>query len=222
MFCRACSTRLEPGLGTCPNCGRVARTPLAEAPAPEPLRAASLARAQAPPPAELELYDELDLEQTHASPGAGRLGRASGGAPRAASRGAPLSGLAPAELRARVAQEPDLLEPGLSTLTDQQGNPIGAGYTTDVGAIDLLARDSNGDYVVVMIAERDPQRDPVAEILQRIGWVRKHLGGGAGDVRGIVLVEPPLRDLSYAAAAVAGTVSFKTWRVALTFQDVAL
>ena len=41
-------------------------------------------------------------------------------------------------------------------------------------------------------------------------------------VRGIVLCEQPPESLSYAAAAVADTIAFKTYRVALTFEDLEI
>ena len=40
----------------------------------------------------------------------------------------------------------------------------------------------------------------VAEVLQRIGWVRKHVGEGERTVRGIVLCEGAPEDLGYAAS----------------------
>jgi hypothetical protein len=39
-------------------------------------------------------------------------------------------------------------------------------------------------------------------------------------VRGLVLLPPMPEDLSYAAAAVAGTVSFRTYRMALSFEEL--
>ena len=41
-------------------------------------------------------------------------------------------------------------------------------------------------------------------------------------VRGIVLCETTPENLGYAASAVADTIRFKTYRVALTFEDLAL
>ena len=60
----------------------------------------------------------------------------------------------------------------------------------------------------------------VGEVLQRVGWIRKHLGEDGKKVRGIVLCEEPPASLSYAAAAVSDTITFKTYRIALTFEDL--
>jgi hypothetical protein len=97
------------------------------------------------------------------------------------------------------------------------------GYATGVGAIDLLATDGRGNLVAVIVSEKGRgEEDLVAEVLQRIGWLRKHLCEARQQVRAIVLVEEPPASLPYAAAAVADTVSFKTFRVALVFEDVEL
>ncbi len=45
-------------------------------------------------------------------------------------------------------------------------------------------------------------------------------GAREASVRAIVLTGSVPDDLSYAAAAVSGTVSFKTYRVAVAFEDV--
>jgi len=91
-----------------------------------------------------------------------------------------------------------------------------------VGEIDLLARDAAGGFVVVMIAERGQGEDSIAEVLQRIGWVRKHLAKGTERVRGILLMDQPPESLSYAAAAVADTIAFKTYRMSLCFEDLQI
>jgi hypothetical protein len=74
-----------------------------------------------------------------------------------------------------------------------------------------------------MIPEKSRGEDDlVADVLQRIGWLRKHLCDGRKQARAIVLVEEPPASLPYAAAAVADTVVFKTFRVALVFEDVEI
>lgn len=128
----------------------------------------------------------------------------------------------PAGLRRLLIEQPDALEPGLNLYCNDDGTPVGADYSTGVGDIDLLATDSDGGLVVVMISEKNQGDELVAEILKRVGWVRKHLGEEDQRVRGIVLCEDPPENLSYAAAAVTDTVSFKTYRVALTFEDMEI
>lgn len=126
----------------------------------------------------------------------------------------------PEALRAMLADQPELLEPGLSIYTSEKGTPQGAGYTSGVGEIDLLAWDGQGALVVVMIAGEDDGAELVSAILQRIGWVSKHLSGKSQRVRGIVLLDKFREEIGYSAAAVADKVSFKTWRMALMFNEL--
>ncbi len=134
----------------------------------------------------------------------------------------PVFALDPTGLRELLAEQPEILEPGLSLVVDKKGNPIRAGFSTAVGNIDVLARDASGALVVVKIADGVEGEELVEEILQRIGWVRKHLAKGTQEVRGIVLLERAPENLSYAASAVAGMIAIKTYRIGVTFQDVEI
>ena len=126
----------------------------------------------------------------------------------------------PDRLRGMLAEQLELLEPGLSVYTSEKGTPQGVGYMSAVGEIDLLAWDAQGGLVVVMVAGCEDGADLISGMLQRIGWVSKHLSGKAQRVRGIVLLEEVHESIAYAAAAVGDTLSFKTWQLALTFDDV--
>ena len=129
----------------------------------------------------------------------------------------------PATLRGMLALEPGMLEEGLSVYEEKRGQPVGAGFATDVGEIDLLARDPSGSLVVVMVADPDDDADLVGPMLQRVGWVGKHIAKKKNEaVRGLILVDETPPDLGYAAAAVAGTISVKTYRFTLAFDDIEL
>jgi RecB family endonuclease NucS len=128
-----------------------------------------------------------------------------------------------AGLRALLSDQPELLEPGLRVYRDEAGSAAGVSFATGVGEIDLLATDARGNLVAVLVAEKGRgEEELVGDVLQRIGWLRKHLCDGRQQVRAIVLVEEPPASLPYAAAAVADTVVFKTFRVALVFEDVEI
>jgi RecB family endonuclease NucS len=125
-----------------------------------------------------------------------------------------------ASLRSWIAGHPEHVEAGLTVWSDEKGT-AGVGYPSEVGEIDLLARDDRGELVVLMVAE-GAGGDPVSAVLERIGWVEKHLARRGERVRGIVVLGQTPRPLGYAARAVAGTVSFKTFRIAFQFDDLKL
>lgn len=222
MNCKLCATVLEEGARNCPNCGHEVGAKVG----PEKGKGVKSTKTIPPTPVGLDLdlgeedverepepeVDvEFDLEEE-----VERVIEA----PKGSVVSTPIFTLDAAGLRKMLARQPELLEPGLNIVTDEKGRLVGSGYATDVGTIDLLARDAKGGLVVVTVAESGQGEEVVAEMLQRIGWVRKNLGKGKQKVRGIVVLEQVPKNLSYAAAAVADTIAFKTYWVALTFGDV--
>lgn len=237
MYCPGCNTRIEEDERTCPNCGRALASKRSGGAGLSKPRLSRLSPSSIPPedssemkagreeaeleldePAELELDEPAKPDETGVGVQKDQRGESRGGGD--AERPALAPG--PARLREMLAAEPAILEEGLRIHSDEQGKPVGVGFSTGVGDIDLLAREAGGGFVVVMVAERDEGADLVTRVLQRIGWVRKHLGEGKQAVRGIVLVEEPPEDLRYAAAAVADSVMVMTYRLALTFEAVEL
>ena len=128
----------------------------------------------------------------------------------------------PEVVRAILAENPELLEPGLEIFTDDAGQEIGVQHFTDVGVIDLLATDADGCLVAVIVASPTSGSDLVGEALHRVGWVRKHLAKNGEDVRGIVLTDHFDDQLAYAAAAVSGTIRFKNYALSLALTDLDL
>lgn len=130
--------------------------------------------------------------------------------------------LRPEELRARIVERPEMVERGLSIYRDPStGRVTGVAFETEVGDIDLLGVDEAGALVVVMVCERTAG-DPVAMVLERLGWVAKHVARPGQAARAIVLLEPPPPTLGYSARAVAETVAFKTYKVAVAVEDVEI
>ncbi|TFG95450.1 MAG: hypothetical protein E4H11_05035 [Myxococcales bacterium] len=216
MHCKLCNTRISAGERTCPNCGADVRGMSGSHPAPR----RSSGRLPPSPLAPGEGDAELELDEVASRSASQTSGPASAATPSPASAGLPMGS---AGLRSLLADQPELLEPGLRVYRDEAGTPVGVDFTTGVGAIDLLATDGRGNLVAVVVSEKGrAEEDLVAEVLQRIGWLRKHLCEARQQVRAIVLVEDPPASLPYAAAAVADTVAFKTFRVALVFEDVEI
>ncbi|MFQ5988562.1 MAG: hypothetical protein ACE5K9_01485 [Candidatus Methylomirabilales bacterium] len=219
--CKLCSTRLEEGDLTCPSCGYLVGSDsnVFEIPGddrgPDPAKefGQELFDSESEDDGGLQEGEEFEVDQEKTIEAAMEVQK---------KRDATSSALTldPTGLREMLASQPEMLEPGLSIVTDKKGNPIGAGLSTAVGHIDLLARDTSGALVVVMVAERGQGEELVAETLTRIGWVRKELGKGKQRVRGVILIKEVPENLSYAAAAVAETILFKAYRVGVTFEDV--
>lgn len=243
MTCKKCNTRVPGGQRHCPNCGVAAtHEPLPPSNGPVVLPDPDLSTAKAevceddviePGDSSRALEADTGAEAAQVEDTGGvDLDEASQPlepppapqplAPPPVAAPSPLASSDAAGLRRLLANDPDLLEPGLEVYCDAEGTPLGAHYVSGVGEIDLLAVDALGRLVVVMISEQSEGEALVAEVLQRIGWVRKHVADASDPVRGIVLCEQAPEGLSYSATAVADTVQFKTWRVALRFDDLEI
>lgn len=53
--------------------------------------------------------------------------------------------------------------------------------------MDLLCKDSRGQYVVVEVKAGEAEDSVFGQILRYIGWVHTNLKGGRNNVRGIIL-----------------------------------
>jgi DNA-binding beta-propeller fold protein YncE len=216
MQCKLCNTRVSAGERACPNCGAEVRGGESYGRSRKRSRLAPFGSSSARD-VDLEV-DDVTVPGSSASSSGSRGSSASGSGPRA-----PLAASSPEGLRRLLAASPEALERGLRVYHDEQGHSVGAEYSTGVGEIDLLATDGQGDLVAVMIATGHKEEEElVPYVLQRMGWVRKHLVEPGQHVRGIVLVENAPASLNYAAAALSDTVSFKTWRIAIQFDDLDL
>ena len=241
MNCKSCNTRIPGGANNCPNCGLACGRKIA-------VGSSGDASSRLAPSA---AHEEIDLDEIaspvdpprkgkskgktkHGKPSESNTGATvrpkqnSGSTSNSSSSSASSSGSSsgfggspkPAELRAMLVEELPLLERGLS-LFKQQGRAVGERFETDLGEIDLLAADDGGGLVVIMIADAD-SKDIVTDMLGRIGWVRKHLAKTGQEVRGIVLAEAMPESAEYMAAAVADTISFKTYQISLSFSDLEI
>ena len=231
LLCRACNTRFEETLRACPRCGRrttesvgdasASGGPLLDVGDTGPLSPARPMEEEVGIDLELGEQDVLEEQAVRRSPRVARPRRKPEppGVGRVREPGPSVLGLEPMQVRSLVTEQPGLLEKGLGIHSDDAGHPIGVDFATPVGEIDLLARDMHGDLVVVMVPAPSEFDSIVPDMVQRIGWVRKHVAEG-DHVRGIVVLQELPEAVGYAAAGVAGMVSFKTFRVALTFLEI--
>ena len=232
LMCKACNTRFGLGIKVCPSCGRRAATHAAETTS-SGSGESPLSSSGVDVDVDLELEDDIVLEDPapRKKSGARKSGSASSGssgsAPKKARRPAPAPtvpssplSLDSGQVRSMLADEPWLLEKGLNLHADEDGEPLGIDFPTPIGGIDVLARDGKQDFVVVSVPTEDELPESVAGMLQRMGWVRKHLADSGEEVRGVIVAEQVPEELAYAAAGVGGAISFKGFRFALTFHDL--
>jgi hypothetical protein len=204
-------TRVSAGMRRCPNCGRDLAHPVGGAEESEP---PVLAPARAP-----RAEGKRKAEPKAREPQAPRAPQASRAPAPAPAPKLPALTLDPVEVRALIAANPGWIERGLR-LYEDRGRPVGAAFSTPVGTIDLLAQDDAAGLVVAMVAEGEPDKEMVLELLERIGFVRTQIAAEGQEVRGLLIVERLPDPVRYAIAALGDTMSVKTWRVALSFEEL--
>jgi RecB family endonuclease NucS len=84
---------------------------------------------------------------------------------------------AEAHLRDFLAGNLDLIEHGLELFTDDNGN-AGVEYVIAIGRIDILAIDSDGNFLVVELKVGKGPDDVCGQIMRYVSWVKRHLAKG--------------------------------------------
>ena len=227
MYCESCHERLKSGTRRCPSCGHAAQG--SQDLGSGSVRDTSIPTAYSLPPApklveEEPKVAETKVKQTKNQPrSTTQKTSPAEQKPKSARppRGAePNFDLSPDGIRDLLIARPELIEEGLRVHPGGDGVASGARFETSVGKIDLLARDAAAGWVVVLVAESDQCKELVGDLLQLMGWVRKHLSDEGQEIRAVVLVDSIPEELGYAAAAVSDTVEFKLYRVGLTLEKV--
>jgi hypothetical protein len=226
MFCNACGTRVNDSDRHCPNCGRGLKSAGAGNSSSKG-KAASSSQSLSPSSAQMPSLGKASqgskpVAKAKARPAArpadskAAVSKSSTAAvTESAACGAP-------EIRSMLWKNPEKLEPGLSVYKDEKAKSVGIRFECEVGEIDLLACDDSGGLVVVLVTgdEVTKGKELVSDVLERVGWVRLEVAKSGQEVRAIVLTGSVPDDLSYAAAAVSGTVAFKTYCLVVSFEDV--
>ena len=105
----------------------------------------------------------------------------------------------------------------LTIYKDDDGN-TGEQYTTDIGYIDILAVDKNGNFVVIELKKGRESDKVVGQLLRYIGWVKKHLATRGQSVGGLVICKDNDQKLEYAISATQG-IQIKYYNVNFKLVD---
>ena len=83
----------------------------------------------------------------------------------------------------------------------EEGELLSQQYKTDIGAIDILAKDSSTNgYVVIELKRNQTSDDTVGQVARYIGWIKKHKK--VDDVKGVIIVGQYDNKLYYALQAI--------------------
>jgi hypothetical protein len=112
------------------------------------------------------------------------------------SEPAPLQSVHEAHVESVLAENPGVIEAGLTVIGRQYPAP-------PVGRIDLLCKDKNGNHVVVELKKAGATTMSIIDQVTRyMGWVKRNLASRGGVVRGIIIVGSPDEKLTYSAMAI--------------------
>ncbi len=106
----------------------------------------------------------------------------------------------------------------LDLYVDEDGDEA-TEYETDVGRIDILARDKQtGEWVVIELKKGRDSDKVVGQLLRYMGWVKKHKDTANEGVRGIIITNESDDRIKY-AMLVSGGISFYTYRVSFDLVE---
>lgn len=107
----------------------------------------------------------------------------------------------------------------LTIYRDEDGTPAQQ-YTTDVGIIDILAKDKEGNFVVLELKRAETRYAVVGQILNYMTWVEDNLVSGKEKVKGIIIVGKADSTLRSAVRQVKDKVVIKEYSIKMTLIDV--
>lgn len=97
-------------------------------------------------------------------------------------------------------------------LIEENGKLVSQQYRTDIGIMDILARDRNdGAYVVIELKRNQSSDDTVGQVLRYMGWVDEHKKTDKPS-RGIIIARALDRKLDYALRRVRDVQTY-TYKV---------
>lgn len=88
----------------------------------------------------------------------------------------------------------------------EEGELLSQQYRTEIGPIDILARDKKtNDYVVIELKKDQTSDDTIGQLTRYMGWVKQKWGG---DVKGVIIAGNYDRRLDLAQTVVPGVELF--------------
>ncbi len=106
----------------------------------------------------------------------------------------------------------------LTIYRDEDGTP-GQQYVTDVGIIDILARDAQENFVVIELKRAESNYHTVGQVLNYMTWVEENLVVGNEKVRGMIVVGKADNTLKSALRQVADKVILKEYKIKLILNN---
>jgi hypothetical protein len=105
------------------------------------------------------------------------------------------------------------------SLYESEDGRSGVEFQTDVGPIDVLARDQEGNlYILELKLSRGPD-SALGQIQRYMGWIRKHLADGK-EVYGVIIAAEMSEKLRYAVTC-APNVRLLSYKLKFEVQPVA-
>lgn len=102
---------------------------------------------------------------------------------------------------------------------DERGE--GRQYPTDIGIIDILAREKATNAYVVIELKRDKSSDQaVGQTLRYMGWVKEHLCQAGEEVKGLIICQDADERLEY-ALKMTPNITHKRYRVNFQLEEPA-
>lgn len=102
---------------------------------------------------------------------------------------------------------------------DERGE--GRQYPTDIGLIDILAREKATNAYVVIELKRDKSSDQaVGQTLRYMGWVKEHLCQAGEEVKGLIICQDADERLEY-ALSMTPNIIHKRYRVDFRLEEPA-
>jgi hypothetical protein len=100
----------------------------------------------------------------------------------------------------------------------EDGELISQQYRTDIGPIDILAKDrKDGSYVVIELKRNQTSDDTVGQLMRYMGWVKRHLNDP--NVKGVIIAGKYDRKLDYALEFAPGETNVYIYNVSFSLNE---